>query len=203
VGANTRTNGHEVKVKCAKSHPNYVWPSYQYDIAVLKLEEKITEITPAIMNQNTSYPDIAGTNLSVVGMGRNQTKGQVPDHLMKLQYSYVTDLDCKKTYGDKVSQGLHVCAYKIRAGGCFGDGGGGLYDDDMILIGALTGAAEGCAVTKAEDIYADVAAFYDWIQSQMTDDTCDRECVGCFCEAYSWASLTASRLVSSIGNFLS
>ena len=203
VGASTRTNGHEVKVKCAKSHPNYLWPHYPHDIAVLKLKEEVTYLAPAELNRNTSYPSEAGTNLTVAGMGRNETKGVMFDRLMKLKYEYVTDLECKKTYGDAVSQGLHICAYKIRVGVCFGDGGSGLYDDEGLLVGALTGAAGGCAATKVYDVYADVAAFYDWIQSQMTDETCDRECVGCLCDAYLWTSNRASRLFRSIGNLFS
>jgi len=117
IGATNRTNGKEVKVRCAKSHPLYVWPKYQYDIAVIKLEEPITHITEfPILNPFTDYPSVSGQNLTVVGMGRNATAGFTAKTLMKLDYGYVTDEECKTLYQDKVSLGLHICAAGFREG---------------------------------------------------------------------------------------
>lgn len=86
---------------------------------------------------------------------------------------------------------------------CFGDAGGPLYDnvEPKFLIGVVTGATGGCADNKVPDVYADVAAFNDWIEAEMDDATCDRECVGCFCEAYGFMQRFGTRVSHSIENF--
>lgn len=110
IGASNRTDGKEVKVRCAKSHPLYVWPKFQYDIAVLKLEEEITDIDFPMLNTITDYPSDAGQELIVLGMGRNATVGTPAQNLMELNYSFVPDQQCKEVYGTQVTNGLHVCA---------------------------------------------------------------------------------------------
>jgi secreted trypsin-like serine protease len=146
VGVYRREDGGKnVGVKCAKSHPNYKWPDFQYDIAVLKLEKSITALPFPFLNTNPSYPNTDGTRLIAVGMGRDTTKGEVASKLMKLNYTYVSDEDCKETYGDAVSKGLSICAKGKDQGTCFGDSGGPLFDNDGILIGIVSGSKDGCA----------------------------------------------------------
>ena len=117
VGATNRTDGKEVKVRCAKSHPLYDWPNFQYDIAVLKLDESVNGINFPTLNPFLDYPSVEGQTLTVIGLGKNATAGYVADHLMKVDYAFVPDAQCKSTYGEEVTQGLHVCAKGIRQGG--------------------------------------------------------------------------------------
>ena len=85
---------------------------------------------------------------------------------------------------------------------CFGDAGAPLFDNIFgELIGVVTGANGGCADNKVEDVYADVAAFKAWIDSEMEDETCDEECVGCLCEAYHRISSFATTLSTSVRGF--
>ena len=71
----------------------------------------------------------------------------------------------------------------------------------MELVGVVTGASGGCADNKVEDVYADVAAFKDWIDEELVSDTCDRECVGCLCETYHRFEKFATRVSSSVRGF--
>ena len=116
VGASNRTNGHEVRVRCAKSHPLYDWPKFQYDLAVLKLDEAVNDVDLPILNSNTFYPAFEGQTLSVVGMGRVGAAEAVAETLQRLDYEFVSDTQCKATYGESVTLGLHVCAKGIREG---------------------------------------------------------------------------------------
>jgi len=117
IGATDRTSGEEVQVRCAKTHPLYDWPNYQYDIAVLKLDEPYTkDITYPQLNPFVGYPSVEGQPLTVVGLGRTETTGPMADYLVELKYNLVSDSTCKAAYGDEVSDGLHLCAEGIRKG---------------------------------------------------------------------------------------
>ena len=117
IGATTRTDGRERRVRCAKSHPLYDWPNFQYDLAILKLDDAINDVPLPVLNSDTSYPAFDGQSLTVIGMGRNSTAGTVADELQRLDYGFVSDAQCKATYGDSVTLGLHICAKGIREGG--------------------------------------------------------------------------------------
>ncbi|CAB9509659.1 Trypsin-like protease [Seminavis robusta] len=198
VGATNRTDGREVRVRCAKSHPLYVWPKFQYDIAVLKINEKdrVDDIEFPVLNRVFSEPSFEGQPLLVAGMGRNTTTGYAAEHLMQLLYGFVPEAECKRFYGDDITLGLHVCADGVRAGTCFGDSGGPLLSDLLprILVGVVSGAVGGCADAYAPDVYSSVAAFADWIDDQEDDESCDRECVGCLCSFYSFMGRTGYQI---------
>ena len=117
IGAFNRTGGTEVGVRCAKSHPLYVWPGFQYDIAVLKLEEDVTTVKTPTLNADLSYPGQVGQDLILAGMGRNSTSGFVSDKLEQIRYQFVSEDECKFLYGDKITRGLHICAYGLGEGG--------------------------------------------------------------------------------------
>ena len=68
------------------------------------------------------------------------------------------------------------------------------------VVGVVTGASRGCADNKLADVYADVAALSDWILSQIDDDSCDPECVGCLCGAYDRVSRFGYRVSRSFTN---
>jgi secreted trypsin-like serine protease len=116
VGASTRANGQRVGVRCAKSHPLYQWPNFQYDIAVLKLEEPVTGIEFALRNRVTNYPSIVDQPVLVAGFGRNFTSGFPSDQLVEVRYGFVPEDLCKQFFGDNITKGLHVCADGVNQG---------------------------------------------------------------------------------------
>jgi trypsin len=117
VGAVNRTSGVEVGVRCAKSHPLYVWPGFQYDIAVLKLEQDVTSVETPTLNVDLDYPRQPGQQLLLAGMGRNFTSGYYSETLEEVRYSFVSEDECKITYDTKITRGLHVCALGRNKGG--------------------------------------------------------------------------------------
>ena len=86
---------------------------------------------------------------------------------------------------------------------CFGDAGGPLFDDvePRWLVGIATGSKGGCADNFMPDVYANVASFYDWIESQADDDTCNDECVGCLCPAYEFIGRISTRVTNTVNSF--
>ena len=86
---------------------------------------------------------------------------------------------------------------------CFGDAGGPLFDDILPrwLTGIVTGATGGCADNKVADVYANVAAFVDWIVEEETSESCNDECQGCLCEAYEFMGRISTRVSNAVGGF--
>jgi len=80
-----------------------------------------------------------------------------------------------------------------------------LFDDfeDRFMVGVVTGASGGCGDNKVADVYADVAAFYDWIVAEETDDTCDRTCVGFCCDAFEYLERVSANTFGFITGFFS
>lgn len=118
VGATNITDGVEVEVSCAKSHPLYVWPGFQYDIAVLKLKEDITTIETPTLNTDLEYPARPGMDLLLAGLGRNASAGgYYPNDLEQIRYQFISEDECKDILGSKITRGLHVCAYGYKEGG--------------------------------------------------------------------------------------
>ena len=65
VGATTQSDGTEIEVECAKSHPDYDG-FVNNDIAILKLRDDASE-TPVVINTNSASP-VTGEALTVIGM---------------------------------------------------------------------------------------------------------------------------------------
>ena len=67
VGATTQSDGTQMRVKCAKQHPDYDG-FVTNDVAILKLDGNVPG-TPAVIpiNKNASNP-AAGATMTVIGM---------------------------------------------------------------------------------------------------------------------------------------
>jgi secreted trypsin-like serine protease len=92
---------------------------------------------------------------------------------------------------------------------CFGDAGSPLFDDvePRWLVGIATGSSGGCGDNLIPDVYANVASFADWIVDQETDETCDKQCTGCLCDAYEFmgdvTTAVATRMTAFAGGVAS
>ena len=64
VGATTQSDGTEVDVECAKTHPDYNG-FVENDLAIIKLRDRVSEV-PVALNTNSGSPT-TGENLTVIG----------------------------------------------------------------------------------------------------------------------------------------
>lgn len=65
VGATTQSDGTEIEVECAKSHPDYDG-FINNDIAIIKLRDDASE-TPVVLNTDSASP-VTGEALTIIGM---------------------------------------------------------------------------------------------------------------------------------------
>lgn len=174
IGPTTMSNGERIAVTCASYHPDFKFGKggdLFNDVAILKLVASSTA-TPVALNSNINYPSVSGTPLTVIGYGTTSEGGRVSNVLKKVGTFFQTTATCNNNYPD-VELGTHVCGNVNNEGDCQGDSGGPLFDSNNTQVGVVSYGI-GCA-RAPEDVYAGVAKYYDWIQSEINNDTCNVE----------------------------
>jgi secreted trypsin-like serine protease len=170
-----------INVKTIKQHPQYNPSNIQNDISVLELEEAVDLLTypnikPICLPAQSST--FFNTVATVSGWGTLSTGGVLTAHLHEVDVTVFADGDCGSMNSAMTSD--MICA-GLREGGkdaCQGDSGGPLFvpnpsnNDAETLIGVVSWGF-GCANAGQLGIYAEVAHFRDWLDSQMTNkETC-------------------------------
>jgi trypsin len=176
VGAHSLTDGSGEAIKVITTYTNQEYPSLSKDVAVLKLEKKITNKDTAIIklaNQSFFTDNIKEKSpLVVSGWGTLSSNGQMPDKLMAVTVPFVTNEVCNsaEAYGGQV-QDTEICA-GIKEGGkdsCQGDSGGPLvftHNNEFYQVGVVSWG-EGCAEANKYGVYGNVPALKSWIDSAM------------------------------------
>ena len=170
-----------VNVKTIKQHPNYNSANIQNDISVLELETPVDlysypNIKPICLPaQGATFPDSQAT---VLGWGYLASGGFKPAHLHEVDVTVFADGNCGEM--NQYMTPDMLCAGVTEGGkdACQGDSGGPLFISDpgnnnaQSLIGVVSWGF-GCANPGQLGIYAEVAYFRDWLDSQLTSiNTC-------------------------------
>lgn len=172
-------DGEVIPVTCAVLHPSYstAFVTVVNDVAVLKLAYDVnftaTKAQLVHLNNNASFPDIAGTDLTVIGFGLTSSTATVPSTtLRKVNTHFVPTQQCQATYNDIIVRPVaHICADVYGRGDCNGDSGGPLIDAvTKTQVGLVSFGYGGCANNQYEDVYTRVSTYYDWIQEQILSD---------------------------------
>lgn len=164
-----------VKVEKIISHPRYDSRTIDYDIALMKLSEKVEfndYISPACladfnfphdtMCYTTGWGSVAGTGHSTI--------------LKQAQVPIVGNTQCNAAdyYGGQITDRM-ICAGYEKGGhdACQGDSGGPLVcsqgtgnDATWYLFGA-TSWGYGCAGAKKPGVYSSVPSMYQWLIDTM------------------------------------
>lgn len=163
------------------THPEYIFSSTYYDIALLKLNQTVhftQEIQPACL----SYPDLSSRDLkglTATGWGLTQFAGASSDHLLKVNME-VFDLEaCIKEFkvSRRLANGIQEDS-QLCAGGkgvvgdtCQGDSGGPLQKQlplpllHVHLIVGVTSFGKTCGVANIPGVYTKVSYYLPWIES--------------------------------------
>jgi trypsin len=176
VGAHSLSDGSGQAMKVVTTYTNQEYPGLSKDLAVLKLESKITDVNahaieladPAFFDANIS----AGSAMLVSGWGTLSSGGQMPDKLMEVLVPYVSNEVCNQAnaYNGMV-QATEICGGYQQGGkdSCQGDSGGPLVvaqGDKMVQVGVVSWG-EGCAGADKYGVYANVAALRGWIDNAV------------------------------------
>ena len=173
-----------VNVKTIKQHPNYDSSNIQNDISVLELETAVDlfsypNIKPICLPaQGATFPNGQAT---VSGWGTLASGGLAPATLHEVDVTVFADGNCGEM--NQYMTPDMLCAGVTEGGkdACQGDSGGPLFISDpgnnnaQTLIGVVSwGPLDGtCANPSLLGIYAEVAHFRDWLDSQLTSiNTC-------------------------------
>jgi len=170
------TRATAVAVASITVHPDWDWPTYENDLAVLRLAAPIA-LTPGVQEAIplASSTVANGTSALITGWGNTSTTGtSYPTQLKKATVSTVSDASCNSAYsGDGgIDADIMLCAtgggFTIDA--CQGDSGGPLVVSvgGVPTLAGITSFGIGCAEAPYPGVYTEVSAFRTWILAQQT-----------------------------------
>jgi secreted trypsin-like serine protease len=171
VGTNVDrpSEGRVVKVKDRAAHAGYKPPRDQDDIAVLVLEDDVTDVTPRPIASAAALAN--ARSVRVVGYGYTDTGGSTGYGLRRLVDVPLAG-NAKKFGGDPRTEFVAGAPF-LDKDSCNGDSGGPAYVNQRgrWLLAGATSRATSSAVRPCGDggIYTTVDAYRDWITGFMTD----------------------------------
>jgi len=154
------------------NHASYDATSSNYDIALLKLSEKVdlNVYTPACLAK--SADNFEGKNAWVYGWGTTSFGGASADSLMEVEVPVVSNSVCTAAMGNGITDQMLCAGGQLNKDGCQGDSGGPLTVDSNgqhVLIGDVS-FGDGCGQAGKYGVYGDVANLRTWVDEQMTNN---------------------------------
>ncbi|XP_067125718.1 clotting factor B-like [Centruroides vittatus] len=191
VGGHKRTEGKNYGVSKITIHPRYRSGQHYNDIAVLKLNSSIPDVTPICMPSNNERYD--GESVTVIGWGDTSFAGRPADALQEAVINVIPNRQCNTSYSQlrvsSLPRGItseFVCA-GINSGGkdsCQGDSGGPLMmasSSTWKIIGIVSFGYQ-CAKPGFPGVYTRVSNYLQWI----SDNT--RNFQNRFCRVVSYST---------------
>merc|ERR1711892_1153926 len=154
------------------NHASYDATSSNYDIALLKLSEKVdlNVYTPACLAK--SADNFEGKNAWVYGWGTTSFGGASADSLMEVEVPVVSNSVCTAAMGNGITDQMLCAGGQLNKDGCQGDSGGPLTVDSNgqhVPIGDVS-FGDGCGQAGKYGVYGDVANLRTWVDEQMTNN---------------------------------
>lgn len=181
-----------LEVEQAIVHPQYVQTKYGYDVALLKLKERI-ELKDNFYTIEPVTPDLKelvaeGAMTTITGWGALYFDAPVetaPDTLRVVHSRIFNHEACRKVYAENREVGelqnfeTQLCSGVPEGGvdGCQGDSGGPLLVRGAIegkerwLLAGATSWGNGCAFEGFPGIWADISVLYPWIAANAREET--------------------------------
>jgi len=134
------------------------------DVALLKLDSPITDITPIPMA--TSPTTAAGTVVKAIGWGDttdDESTTVYSQELKQVQLQTVSLSQLQSDFGAGITL-QHLGAFANGKDACQGDSGGPLFTESPLLLVGITSFGDGCA-DEAAGVYVDVGFFSAYINS--------------------------------------
>jgi len=160
-------------------HPKYNFFTYEYDLALVRLEEAINFqpniapiCLPAIEDVN-----LVGMNATVTGWGRLSEGGTLPSKLQQVTLPIVSNRKCEAMFL-KAGRKEHIpdifmCAGYEEGGrdSCQGDSGGPMQiqgKDGKYFLGGIISWGIGCAEANLPGVCTRISKFTSWILENVT-----------------------------------
>ncbi|KAI5637693.1 trypsin domain-containing protein [Phthorimaea operculella] len=154
-------------------HPKYNFFTYEYDLALVKLESPVAfapHISPICLPATDDL--LVGENATVTGWGRLSEGGVLPSILQEVQVPIVSNERCKSMF---LRAGRHefipdifLCAGHERGGhdSCQGDSGGPLQvkgKDSRYFLAGIISWGIGCGEANLPGVCTRISKFVPWI----------------------------------------
>ncbi|MFF3228884.1 serine protease [Nocardia suismassiliense] len=167
------TTGTHIGVAQTIVHPKYNQETFDSDIALLRLAERLDFTNPATrpieLVEDDNDDPIDGV-IEVAGWGAQSFGGSKSESLYAVEEAIVPRSSCRKSYGVSAITDTMICGGPTsNAGGtgfCAGDQGGpGVTNDPVRLVGlASWRAPKTCASAEHPDVFTSIGAFRYWIK---------------------------------------
>ncbi|XP_075062159.1 ovochymase-1 [Mixophyes fleayi] len=163
----------ERSIRTIAAHGMFDAITYDYDLALLRLEEKFefNDFVRPVCLPKIGEPLEPSSLCVVTGWGKTEEAGQLSSRLQQLQVPILDPKICNSYYYPGMISERMICAGFPNTGGrdsCQGDSGGPLVcpsvNKTYVLYGIVSWAI-GCARAKKPGVYARVRSFLSWIQN--------------------------------------
>ncbi|TRY60393.1 hypothetical protein DNTS_026827 [Danionella cerebrum] len=153
------------------NHPDFSSSNYDNDIALIKLEKKVTEssaVKPVkFQRDETADPQELAT-VDTAGWGHLNNIGDRPDKLYELTINVMERLICGsgRYYGTKFTSNM-LCAAATKKDTCDGDSGGPLVYKGVV-VGIVSNGGKKCGSKWKPGLYTIISHYSSWIDRTMT-----------------------------------
>ncbi|XP_037813501.1 serine proteinase stubble [Lucilia sericata] len=159
-------------------HPLYNFFTYEYDLALVKLEQPLEfapHVSPICLPQTDSL--LIGMNATVTGWGRLSEGGTLPSVLQEVSVPIVSNDNCKSMFlragRQEFIPEIFLCAGYETGGqdSCQGDSGGPLQvksQDGRYFLAGIISWGIGCAEANLPGVCTRISKFVPWIIENVT-----------------------------------
>lgn len=165
VGSTSSDKGGKlVKVKNYICHEDFDTDFITYDIALLRLSEKVRLTDAVKVIQLATEEASPGTVAFISGWGRTaETNSTLPTKLRGVEVALISREECSKRYPNDKIFDYNICAFTKGKDSCQSDSGG-----PMVINNKLVGVVSwglGCARDMNPGVYTSVPKVMDWIET--------------------------------------
>uniref|UniRef100_A0A1A9W3V3 Peptidase S1 domain-containing protein n=1 Tax=Glossina brevipalpis TaxID=37001 RepID=A0A1A9W3V3_9MUSC len=159
-------------------HPQYNFFTYEYDLALVKLEQPLEfapHVSPICLPQTNSL--LIGMNATVTGWGRLSEGGTLPSVLQEVSVPIVSNDNCKSMFlragRQEFIPEIFLCAGYETGGqdSCQGDSGGPLQvksQNGHYFLAGIISWGIGCAEANLPGVCTRISKFVPWIMENVT-----------------------------------
>ncbi|KAL0627175.1 Suppressor of tumorigenicity 14 protein [Plecturocebus cupreus] len=162
----------ERRLKRIISHPSFNDFTFDYDIALLELEQPVeySSVVRPICLPDTSHVFPAGKAIWVTGWGHTQYGGTGALILQKGEIRVINQTTCESLLPQQITPRM-MCVGVLSGGvdSCQGDSGGPLSSveaDGRIFQAGVVSWGDGCAQRNKPGVYTRLPLFRDWIKEE-------------------------------------
>ncbi|KAM6420467.1 LOW QUALITY PROTEIN: coagulation factor X-like [Pluvialis apricaria] len=168
-----------IRVEKIIAHAEFDPETSDNDIALLKLEERITsseDVVPACLPEEDFAKNVLMNQTfgTVSGFGKMFELTQTVKRMKVLQIPYVDRDNCKLTLHGLVTENMFCAGYdKDGKDVCLGDGGGPhvtQYNSTYFVTGIISWG-EGCGRQGKYGVYTNLSKFLPWVRSVLTENS--------------------------------